>query len=78
MLRKEDRLLLILVFSLAGGIFKIAGGIIYHSKSVLVDALTSMANLALKRPSQEHPAKQCRPSETALPSELFLLRRNKP
>jgi len=47
MLRKEkDRLLLILVFSLAGGIFKIAGGIIYHSKSVLVDALTSMANLA--------------------------------
>ncbi len=36
---------LILVFSALGGFFKILGGVLYGSKAVFVDALTSIANL---------------------------------
>ncbi|MGB9726031.1 MAG: cation diffusion facilitator family transporter [Fervidicoccaceae archaeon] len=39
-------LILIITTSFLGGMFKIIGGIIYSSKSVFVDALTSMANFA--------------------------------
>ncbi|MEM3182520.1 MAG: cation transporter [Fervidicoccaceae archaeon] len=42
--RKRSALIYILAFSFLGGAFKIYGGIVYNSKSVLVDALTSVAN----------------------------------
>jgi len=40
----ETRILLIFLFSFLGGLFKIIGGVAYSSKSVFVDALTSIAN----------------------------------
>lgn len=36
---------MILAFSVLGGFFKILGGVLYGSKAVFVDALTSIANL---------------------------------
>lgn len=41
---KNRTIIIILLSSLLGGLFKIVGGIVYSSKSVLVDALTSIAN----------------------------------
>ncbi|MEM0025573.1 MAG: cation transporter [Zestosphaera sp.] len=56
----------ILFFSSLGGVFKILGGILYGSKAVFVDAMTSIANLlalllairywrnSLKPPDEDH------------------------
>ncbi|MEM2005011.1 MAG: cation transporter [Zestosphaera sp.] len=44
-MRSNGVLGLILMFSTLGGLFKILGGLLYGSRAVFVDALTSIANL---------------------------------
>jgi len=42
---KVSDLILVIIFSAVGGIFKVLGGVVFESKSVFVDAMTSIANL---------------------------------
>jgi len=41
---KVSGLTLVIIFSAIGGVFKVLGGVVFESKSVFVDAMTSIAN----------------------------------